>query len=66
MDPCRAAASMAEELPGFVPQVLRLEDVSLLRAGRILSPESDPMTAFRLIPASLRSRSAVLVGPRAY
>ena len=28
----RAAAGMAEELPGFIPQVLRRDDVSLLRA----------------------------------
>jgi len=28
----RAAARMAEELPGFIPQVLRPDDVSLLRA----------------------------------
>jgi integrase/recombinase XerD len=27
-----AAVSMAEELPGFIPRVLRLDDVSLLRA----------------------------------
>ena len=28
----REAAGMAEELPGFIPQVLRRDDVSLLRA----------------------------------
>jgi integrase/recombinase XerD len=28
----RAAARMAEQLPGFMPQVLRLDDVSRLRA----------------------------------
>ena len=28
----RAAVGMADELPGFIPQVLRLDDVSLLRA----------------------------------
>jgi integrase/recombinase XerD len=28
----RAVAHMAEERPGFIPQVLRLDDVSLLRA----------------------------------
>ena len=28
----RAAADMADELPGFIPRVLRLDDVSLLRA----------------------------------
>ena len=29
---CRVAAGMAEDLPGFIPQVLRRDDVSLLRA----------------------------------
>jgi integrase/recombinase XerD len=28
----RAADGMTDDLPGFIPQVLRLDDVSLLRA----------------------------------
>jgi hypothetical protein len=28
----RVAARMAEDLPGFIPHVLRLDDISLLRA----------------------------------
>jgi len=32
LDTLRAAAGMAKELPGFIPHVLRVDDVSLLRA----------------------------------
>jgi hypothetical protein len=48
-----ADAAMAEELPGFIPRVLRLDDVSLLRADDSASPAAR-------IPAE--SRFVVFVG----
>jgi hypothetical protein len=63
------AADMADELPGFIPQVLRLDDVSLLRADEtVLNAMFDgwraQMLARGLAGDTIKGQSFAIASPR--
>jgi hypothetical protein len=52
------AAGMVEELPGFIPQVLRRDDVSLLRAEETVFNAAGLLAMQALRPVHLERKSA--------
>ena len=52
------AAGMVEELPGFIPQVLRRDDVSVLRADETVFNAAGRLAIQALQPLHLERESA--------